>query len=330
MRWPGCCTSAFHPRPERCWRDNIVATDRASSPAISRQKNTVSASRSEFRWNQLLSFDACVQCGKCEAACPAFAAGQPLNPKKLIQDLVVGHGERDRRGLRRQPHARACLSASMAGAPEAAGTSRIDRSGHPVVLHDLPRLRARMPDADRACRCDRRHAAQSDAGAKATCRAKARDAGQSARDRQRGGLRHRRALRTGPSISKCAGRTTGRCRRCAADRRAKARSTCAISARCAHWSRSLKRAEVDFAVLGGWKLDTGDTARRLGDEATFQHLARRNVARLATLCIRAASSPPIRTCCISLRTNIARWAGISTSAASHDFPGPVDQSRAAS
>jgi len=44
----------------------------------------------EFRWNQLLSFDACVQCGKCEAACPAFAAGQPLNPKKLIQDLVVG------------------------------------------------------------------------------------------------------------------------------------------------------------------------------------------------------------------------------------------------
>src|SRR3546814_7238516 len=43
-----------------------------------------------FRWNQLLSFDACVQCGKCEAACPAFAAGQPLNPKKLVQDMVVG------------------------------------------------------------------------------------------------------------------------------------------------------------------------------------------------------------------------------------------------
>ena len=44
----------------------------------------------DFAWNKLLSFDACVQCGKCEAACPAFAAGQPLNPKKLIQDLVVG------------------------------------------------------------------------------------------------------------------------------------------------------------------------------------------------------------------------------------------------
>ena len=34
----------------------------------------------DFR-NQLLGFDACVQCGKCEAMCPAFAAGQPLNPK---------------------------------------------------------------------------------------------------------------------------------------------------------------------------------------------------------------------------------------------------------
>ncbi|MBF3203093.1 (Fe-S)-binding protein, partial [Pseudomonas aeruginosa] len=45
---------------------------------------------SDFTWNQLLGFDACVQCGKCEAMCPAFAAGQPLNPKKLIQDMVIG------------------------------------------------------------------------------------------------------------------------------------------------------------------------------------------------------------------------------------------------
>ena len=37
--------------------------------------------------NQLLGFDACVQCGKCEAMCPAFAAGQPLNPKNSS-----GHG----------------------------------------------------------------------------------------------------------------------------------------------------------------------------------------------------------------------------------------------
>ena len=44
----------------------------------------------DFKWNQLLSFDACVECGRCENNCPAFAAGQPLNPKKLIQDMVIG------------------------------------------------------------------------------------------------------------------------------------------------------------------------------------------------------------------------------------------------
>lgn len=47
--------------------------------------------------------------------------------------------------------------------------------------------------------------------------------------------------------------------------------------------RSLKAAKVDFAVLGARELDSGDTARRLGDEATFQLLARRNIAMLAEL-----------------------------------------------
>ncbi len=34
---------------------------------------------------RLIGFDACIQWGRCEVACPAFAAGQPLNPKRLIQ-----------------------------------------------------------------------------------------------------------------------------------------------------------------------------------------------------------------------------------------------------
>src|SRR6202007_91477 len=47
----------------------------------------------DFRWNQLLGFDACVQCGRCEGACPAHAAGLPLNPKQLIRDLAAaGNG----------------------------------------------------------------------------------------------------------------------------------------------------------------------------------------------------------------------------------------------
>jgi Fe-S oxidoreductase len=42
----------------------------------------------------------------------------------------------------------------------------------------------------------------------------------------------------------------------------------------------LRAAEVDFAVLGGEELDCGELARRLGDEARFQDLARRNIAVL--------------------------------------------------
>jgi Fe-S oxidoreductase len=43
----------------------------------------------------------------------------------------------------------------------------------------------------------------------------------------------------------------------------------------------LRDAGVDFAVLGANELDCGDLARRLGDEATFADLARRNIEALA-------------------------------------------------
>jgi Fe-S oxidoreductase len=77
----------LHPRPER-FGDKRFAT--ALKPLRLSADDMGVGKPADFTWHKLLSFDACVQCGKCEAACPAFAAGQPLNPKKLIQDLVVG------------------------------------------------------------------------------------------------------------------------------------------------------------------------------------------------------------------------------------------------
>jgi ferredoxin len=77
----------LHPRPER-FTDKRFST--ALKPLRLTPEDLGVGKPADFAWNKLLSFDACVQCGKCEAACPAFAAGQPLNPKKLIQDLVVG------------------------------------------------------------------------------------------------------------------------------------------------------------------------------------------------------------------------------------------------
>ncbi len=41
----------------------------------------------DFTWKQLLDVDACVRCGRCQDACPAYASGKPLNPKKVIQDI---------------------------------------------------------------------------------------------------------------------------------------------------------------------------------------------------------------------------------------------------
>ncbi|HJQ93797.1 MAG TPA: heterodisulfide reductase-related iron-sulfur binding cluster [Candidatus Thermoplasmatota archaeon] len=41
----------------------------------------------DFTWKDRLSFDACTNCGRCESMCPATAAGRPLSPRKLIQDL---------------------------------------------------------------------------------------------------------------------------------------------------------------------------------------------------------------------------------------------------
>jgi len=87
----------LHPRPERFKNPQrataLVRLDLGATALapLDLDAGALGAGKpNDFAWNRLLSFDACVQCGKCEAACPAFAAGQPLNPKKLIQDLVSG------------------------------------------------------------------------------------------------------------------------------------------------------------------------------------------------------------------------------------------------
>jgi len=41
----------------------------------------------DMTWKQLFDLDACTECGRCEAACPATAAGKPLSPKRVILDL---------------------------------------------------------------------------------------------------------------------------------------------------------------------------------------------------------------------------------------------------
>lgn len=41
----------------------------------------------QFNWKHKLDLISCTECGRCQEACPANAAGMPLSPKKVIMDL---------------------------------------------------------------------------------------------------------------------------------------------------------------------------------------------------------------------------------------------------
>jgi len=236
----------------------------------------------DFNWNQLLGFDACVQCGKCEAACPAFAAGQPLNPKKLIQDMVVGlAGGTD---------------ANFAGSPYP-GKPVGEHSGGPhlpiVNLHGKA-----LVDAETLWSCT-------------TCRACVEECPMMIEHVDAiVDMRRHLTLEKGATPNKGAevldnliatdnpgGFNPGGRLNWAADLNLPLMSDKqnvdvlfwvgdgAFDMRNQRTLRAfvkvLKAAKVDFAVLGLEERDSGDVARRLGDEATFQLLAKRNIATLA-------------------------------------------------
>jgi Fe-S oxidoreductase len=231
----------------------------------------------DFTWNQLLGFDACVQCGKCEAACPAFAAGQPLNPKKLIQDMVVGlAGGTD---------------ANFAGSPYP-GKPVGEHAGNPhqPIVNGLV-------DADtlwscttcRACveECPmmiehvdaiidmRRHltlekGATPNKGAEVLDNLIATD--------NPGGFNPggRMNWAADLNLSLMADKPDAQVLFWVGDGAFDMRNQRTLRA----FVKVLKAAKVDFAVLGLEERDSGDVARRLGDEATFQLLAKRNIKTL--------------------------------------------------
>ncbi len=44
---------------------------------------------SEFNWHNVLNLYACTECGRCEELCPAASTDKPLSPKKIIHDFKV-------------------------------------------------------------------------------------------------------------------------------------------------------------------------------------------------------------------------------------------------
>jgi Fe-S oxidoreductase len=41
----------------------------------------------DLRWKDILDVYSCTECGRCQDACPAYATGKPLNPKKINEDM---------------------------------------------------------------------------------------------------------------------------------------------------------------------------------------------------------------------------------------------------
>lgn len=282
---------AFHPRQQRFNGELSTALQPISldatnlNPSALKNQEFGISKPSDFKWNQLLGFDACVQCGKCEAACPAFAAGQPLNPKKLIQDLVVGfsHDEKS-----------SGTDAKFAGSPYPS----MPLGEHSGSMHSpiVPSL----IEAATLWSCT-------------TCRACVQECPMLIEHVDAiVGLRRNLTLTKG-ELPGSAPQILENLRQTATvggfDRKARyywaldlnvktiapnvpvdillVAGEGAFDMRYQRTLRALvkllKAAKVDFALMGEHERDTGDTARRLGDEATFQKLAKLNIETLNSL-----------------------------------------------
>ncbi len=55
---------------------------------IDLEKETLGVTKiEEFSWKHLLDLDACTRCGRCQDNCPASLSGKALSPKRVIQNL---------------------------------------------------------------------------------------------------------------------------------------------------------------------------------------------------------------------------------------------------
>ncbi|MCW5231838.1 (Fe-S)-binding protein [Verminephrobacter eiseniae] len=269
----------LHPRPERFGEQRFATALRPLRLNADelRADDLGVGKPADFAWNRLLSFDACVQCGKCEAACPAFAAGQPLNPKKLVQDLVAGLSAGSDAGYAGSPHPGRPIGAHQ-GAP-----------GQPIVPGLIDSDTLWSCTTCRACvqECPmliehvdaivdmRRHLTL----VTGLVPNQGRQALEQLRDTDTVGgfplaARHHWAVDLNVPVLAPGAQTdwlvlVGEG---GFDMRYQ-RSLRALV-------KTLQKAGLDIALLGAAETDGGDLARRLGDEAGFQRLAAQLIATL--------------------------------------------------
>ena len=243
------------------------------------------ATLADFSSQQLIELDACVSCGRCEDACPAFEAGKPLSPRNVVQDLV---------GL---------MNSSGTGA---------DVHGDPIAAETLwscttcgacPTVCPLGISPMRMITDMRRHLIGEGAlrGSPATALQKTDRVGNPWGMSQGERLDWAAGLDV-PLVADHPDFEVLYWVGCAAayDRRVQKIARSMV--------RLLQAAQVNFAVLGPEERCTGEAARRMGDEFLFQQLAERNVQTFSQYGVRriVAHCPH---CVNSLRNDYSQLGG---------------------
>ena len=276
----GALHLAFHRRPERFGGGRSTGLKPVDfGDGVSVKEVHGVAKPTDFKWNQLLGFDACVQCGRCEAVCPAFAAGQPLNPKKLIQDMVVGFAGGTDEHYAGSPYPGIDLGHAK-GAPNQIIT---DGLIHPDTLWSCTTCRACVEECPMMIEhvdaiVDMRRFLTLEKGSTPNKGAQVLE-NIIATDNPNGyapaSRTHWAADQNLPVMKDV---KQADVLFWVSDGAFDMRSQRILRA----FVKLMKAANVDVAILGDEELDSGDVARRLGDDATFQSLATRNLATLST------------------------------------------------
>ncbi|MDW8309225.1 MAG: heterodisulfide reductase-related iron-sulfur binding cluster, partial [Verrucomicrobiales bacterium] len=234
-----------------------------------------------FNQAQLVSLDACMECGRCEEACPAFATHKPLSPKKVVQDL---------RALMTLTLGPARARAADATSNAAATPPLRALHGDTIALETLWACTTcnacahvcpvRVDPMTLLTDLRRNRLAEGAlSGTAATALRRMQSSGNPwglpTGDRANWAADlNVPTVKTNPNFEVlywvgCAG---------AYDRRAQRVARAFV--------KLLQRAGVNFAILGNEERCTGESARRLGDEFLFQELAQQNLDTLARYSVR--------------------------------------------
>jgi len=216
------------------------------------------ARAADMTWKQMLDTVSCTECGRCQDVCPAYATGKALSPKLLIMalrdNLLTGSPGPIVPNAVTDDIVWDCVTC---GACVRECPVNIEHIDHVIDLRrNLVMVESRFPEEAGAMLRDVDRTSNP--------------WGKPQADRLQWaeglGVRVVQPGEPAPDVLFWVG--------CAPAFDERARKAAVSTA------KLMQQAGVDFAVLGPREACTGDPARRMGDEYTFQRLAGENVATL--------------------------------------------------